>query len=271
MQGLATEPDATSEQLRRISASFGRLPARQSYRKVLRNEGFGIPRMIALLAEGRLDIAEYKPPEMQLSLPLDWNWLLRRMIRHHRMQVDAACRDTAVARKEAWKKVARYHEREKEEAQEVRECLESWQGKLALLFAPSRIHRHWETEMYYWALLRATDVIVGGPPGEGGGTHVHVANLVQWGDELGQLVQLCVALRLHRRQTGQFPDDLAQIKDVRAELTYDPFADAPVTYRKTDDGFVLYSYGTNMSDDGGHHPEDIVVRYPRAERGAAND
>jgi len=34
-------------------------------------------------------------------------------------------------------------------------------------------------------------------------------------------------------------------------LPTDPFSDKPFVYKRTDDGFTLYSFGENLIDDGG--------------------
>ncbi len=34
-------------------------------------------------------------------------------------------------------------------------------------------------------------------------------------------------------------------------LPMDPYSDAPLIYRRTDGGFLLYSFGTNLTDEGG--------------------
>jgi len=34
-------------------------------------------------------------------------------------------------------------------------------------------------------------------------------------------------------------------------LPIDPFSDKPLVYRRTEDGFILYSVGPNFEDDGG--------------------
>jgi hypothetical protein len=36
-----------------------------------------------------------------------------------------------------------------------------------------------------------------------------------------------------------------------SEVPIDPFSDQPLVYKKTDNGFTLYSVGYNFKDDGG--------------------
>ncbi len=35
------------------------------------------------------------------------------------------------------------------------------------------------------------------------------------------------------------------------KLPMDPYSDGPLVYRKTESGFLLYSLGINLTDDGG--------------------
>jgi hypothetical protein len=69
----------------------------------------------------------------------------------------------------------------------------------------------------------------------------------------------------HRRN-GEYPavlDDLARVPP------FDPFTGRPLRYKRTRHGFVLYSVGSNMRDDGGSpgpadapEPPDMVVQFP---------
>jgi len=40
------------------------------------------------------------------------------------------------------------------------------------------------------------------------------------------------------------------------ELPMDPYSDKPLVYKKTDDGFLLYSVGVNFKDDSGQIARD---------------
>lgn len=79
-----------------------------------------------------------------------------------------------------------------------------------------------------------------------------------------------LALIRHKAARGSYPATLAGI-DPRFldELPIDPFTGQPLAYRPEDDGFVLYSLGENLADDGGTEksknarqakPFDIVWR-----------
>ncbi len=57
----------------------------------------------------------------------------------------------------------------------------------------------------------------------------------------------------YEKERGKLPellDDLIE-KGLLNEIPKDPFSDEPLVYRKTDDGFTIYSVGLNFIDDGG--------------------
>jgi hypothetical protein len=67
-----------------------------------------------------------------------------------------------------------------------------------------------------------------------------------------QLAALAIASTIHRAQKGAYPDKLDQlVPDVLPALPVDLFHNKPFLYRKTADGFLLYSCGPNGVDDGG--------------------
>jgi hypothetical protein len=69
--------------------------------------------------------------------------------------------------------------------------------------------------------------------------------------EIGVITLL--ALQRYFRANGNYPDNLDQLVEqgFLKQPPRDPFGPGPLTYRKTDTGFILYSWGTNRKDDGG--------------------
>ena len=68
------------------------------------------------------------------------------------------------------------------------------------------------------------------------------------------LLEALIALELegHRLTTGSYPADLTDMKLTHLEeLPNDPCSGQPFHYEKRDDGYRLYSVGTNGRDDGG--------------------
>jgi tetratricopeptide (TPR) repeat protein len=78
-----------------------------------------------------------------------------------------------------------------------------------------------------------------------------------------QLMHLALALGRYRLAEGQYPAALdALVPRFVPELPADAFGNETLDYRKTDKGFLLYSYGLNGVDDGGsHHDMEIYQGY----------
>ncbi len=84
-----------------------------------------------------------------------------------------------------------------------------------------------------------------------------------------RLTLAAAALAVHRAETGEFPKKLAELTPKLLEqVPADPFTGEPLIYRRTEDGYVLYSVGPDLEDDGGVENEDdreegdLVVRVP---------
>lgn len=84
-----------------------------------------------------------------------------------------------------------------------------------------------------------------------------------------RLSRLGMALAWSRAEHGRFPASLDALKPLIADpgLT-DPFADAPFVYKPDENGYVVYSLGSNGQDGGGRTSDegdgcdDLVVRVP---------
>lgn len=77
------------------------------------------------------------------------------------------------------------------------------------------------------------------------------------------------ALTAYQREQGAYPESLAAVvPDLLSEVPIDPWSGNELIYRRTDDGFVVYSVDQNLKDDGGVSPDveagrsegDIVLR-----------
>ena len=69
--------------------------------------------------------------------------------------------------------------------------------------------------------------------------------------------QLLLALRAYNHQFGSYPQTLAELKnklDFKVP-TQDPFSGKDFIYKRQGNGFLLYSIGENMKDDGGTVPK----------------
>ncbi|MDD5454152.1 MAG: hypothetical protein PHW62_01450 [Candidatus Ratteibacteria bacterium] len=68
---------------------------------------------------------------------------------------------------------------------------------------------------------------------------IHQANI--------DVCRVGLALKIYKTKTGNYPETL----DFLSELPIDPFSGKKLIYKKSGDGFILYSLGPNMKDDGG--------------------
>ena len=61
-----------------------------------------------------------------------------------------------------------------------------------------------------------------------------------------------------RLEKDQYPASLGELVSAGFlnELPMDPWSDKPLVYKKTDDDFILYSVGYNLTDDGGEYTKD---------------
>ena len=80
-------------------------------------------------------------------------------------------------------------------------------------------------------------------------------------------LRLAVRLHVFRQRFGNWPDSLDELTQLRgwhtpATLLKDSSSDEPIRYRRTDDGFLLWSVGLNRIDDcNGTVPEDWPKDY----------
>jgi len=74
------------------------------------------------------------------------------------------------------------------------------------------------------------------------------------------LTYICLALAAYKAERGSFPTELTGLapKYLQA-VPKDLFTGKPLIYRLRGDGYVLYSAGRNMTDDGGRKDSDDIV------------
>lgn len=84
------------------------------------------------------------------------------------------------------------------------------------------------------------------------------------------VTRLGFALAAYEREHGTYPATLDELAPgIIAEIPVDPCCGTAFVYRPTEGGFVLYSVGTNLTDDGGRgyddepRGDDIVLRVER--------
>ncbi len=73
-----------------------------------------------------------------------------------------------------------------------------------------------------------------------------------------QAAQTVVALLRYKAEHGQFPQTLDQLVPQYLEtVPLDPFGPGPLTYKRHEDDFILYSWGLNFEDHGGQHNKEV--------------
>ena len=80
-----------------------------------------------------------------------------------------------------------------------------------------------------------------------------------------RLAVVALALAAHKAERGSYPAALAALRPAYLKaVPSDLFSEKPLRYSRVGEGFLLYSVGENMADDGGKDRaaggDDIVVR-----------
>ena len=77
---------------------------------------------------------------------------------------------------------------------------------------------------------------------------------IAWRLKSGREALLTVlAVKRYEKEKGGYPAGLDELveADYLKKLPMDPYSDGPLVYRRTESGFLLYSLGTNLTDEGG--------------------
>ncbi len=83
--------------------------------------------------------------------------------------------------------------------------------------------------------------------------------LISWRLRTDRAATLTIlAVLRFQKETSEFPENLNKLvqNGYLNELPQDPFSNGPLNYRKTKDGFILYSWGSDLEDDGGWMPRN---------------
>ncbi|MCH7559510.1 MAG: hypothetical protein IIB56_18940 [Planctomycetes bacterium] len=75
-----------------------------------------------------------------------------------------------------------------------------------------------------------------------------------WRMKTGRQALLTVlAIMRYEKEKGQYPASLDELVEAGylKKLPMDPYSDGPLVYKRTDEGFLLYSFGIDLKDDGG--------------------
>ena len=64
--------------------------------------------------------------------------------------------------------------------------------------------------------------------------------------------QIALACKIYRNQEGRWPENIASlVPDILEKEPVDPFTGNPYIYKLQEDGFIVYSVGSNEKDDEG--------------------
>ena len=70
------------------------------------------------------------------------------------------------------------------------------------------------------------------------------------------LCRVVLALKAYKYERSAYPGSLAQLQETLDwELPEDPFSGKDFVYQRQEGGFILYSLGPDLEDDGGVPPE----------------
>jgi hypothetical protein len=82
-------------------------------------------------------------------------------------------------------------------------------------------------------------------------------------ETLARVCQLALATMIYRKEKDNYPDSLDQLAPtIIKALPKDPFSGGNFLYRQEKKGFIVYSAGKNLKDDGGEE-DDIAWRYKK--------
>jgi hypothetical protein len=102
----------------------------------------------------------------------------------------------------------------------------------------------------------------------GGISAENLGALIEGGQARFDIARLVCALAAFRLETGRYPALLSELAPKYVPVVpKDVFSDKPLVYKRTAKGYLLYSVGPNMRDDGGEYDspsgkDDIAARAP---------
>jgi len=76
-----------------------------------------------------------------------------------------------------------------------------------------------------------------------------------------------LAVLAYKDRFGTYPESIAQLKSrLGWEVPTDPFTGGDFIYKRQGKGFILYSVGMDLKDDGGTMPDDAVKKNQRSDQ-----
>jgi len=84
-------------------------------------------------------------------------------------------------------------------------------------------------------------------------------HIIAWRNKIdAECTPVTIALVRYKQDTGSYPESLDKLVDrgYIKQVPIDPFSGGPLSYKKTEEGPLLYSWGENLTDDGGQVARD---------------
>jgi len=74
------------------------------------------------------------------------------------------------------------------------------------------------------------------------------------------VARIGIGCKIYKNYKGRFPEKISDlVPDILPEEPLDPFTGKPYIYRLEDDGFIVYSVGSNQKDDNGRGTWEITA------------
>ncbi len=187
---------------------------------------------------------------------LDWDWMLRTLNGWYDREVAAGRKETFAERMKAYARTGVEAERWIAKVIKETKGLGLVKNRVEALLLGSNVARQPKSKTLTRLLF-----VVSFPRTEGARVHHDRARM-----EL-RLARVTMALAAYRAEQGEYPSGLSDLEPKYFQsVPKDLFVDEPLTYRRDREGYVLYSVGSNMIDDGGEGQNadhgDQVVRVP---------
>jgi hypothetical protein len=128
---------------------------------------------------------------------------------------------------------------------EITGTMMTWSGRLGFLLKSPRGRREWSSKSFAWFALYHRRPWFR--------HHAKAETRIN-------LLIIALALAAWKAEHGSYPERLAEIMPVYLkELPLDHFSGKPPVYQRKGEGYILYSIGQNLKDDGGRAGMDIVI------------
>jgi hypothetical protein len=250
---LLESRDTSADLARQIFKDLQAMGMRQS----IANSLTGVERIANLSAllsirDGNSDELGANPVDGVFLKAVDWNVALRKLNGHYDELSSAAKVPNWAARQQA---LDAHEERLKEIEQSIdkRRALSGMQAW--------KLRSEITGDIYVVLMLPATSAVCAAEDR---------ANTQR------TLTKLAAAIAIYRAAHGECPDSLqALVPDILDKVPADLYHENAFEYRRTNDGYLLYSRGPNGRDDRGHDAkesqaidippdaDDIAIRFPR--------